>query len=738
MNNYFKLFFRRITKDFRQKQLLPLKLLFFMHSSTVLVLYPYLTIHMRELGINVEEAATMSAVAPVIAVLMPPLAGLIADKIGNFRVLLALFSAIGGASALLLLLVPVGRITITYPDRVVFGMSCSSGNPVSLSLYQQHPCTPNKAPNATQLQLESCGFACHAILQDNQTNSILQARSYGLQIYHLEKNSTHVYTYTLTDEDIHVPEASSETLNHKTLKNNERFLTTIRQLSTNSYYFPTASLFNFSCDVGTNASEIECAFAIRSMFNQFQTKLGRQFSAVVQAVETTTEDEDENRQFYDLLVDKTRNTTCTQHFVQPGQHISITIPIYGENSSEIVKHLDLGSCAPRCLMTTERKAVCSNDNTVIEMDMQVTFWSYLVIRVFVGIVSGTSFAMFEGAVIAILREHKADYGLQRIYATIGGMISSPVSGLLVDFASRGKGYTDFTPIFFLYAALKIVSGVLMLFINLEFKKPAHSVISDVLSVLKKVELLLLFVACLVLGSAWGYIESFLFWLLQDLGGSKSLMGLTITVGGLVGIPLLVLSGPIIKKIGHANVIFIGFAFYAIRLIGYSVIYNPWLCLVFEAMESITFGLSFTAAVTYAAKLSTVTTDTTIQGLLGGLYFAVGKGIGSLIGGYMIKAYGIRSTFQKFAMFTAAFGLVYLAFYHLYMKKRPSAGTDITKKDVEKPPQGFVDVDLNVKAGVREVPAVYEDALANPAFEDTEFNEETPEEKKDDKVTHNAS
>jgi MFS family permease len=116
----------------------------------------------------------------------------------------------------------------------------------------------------------------------------------------------------------------------------------------------------------------------------------------------------------------------------------------------------------------------------------------------------------------------------------------------------------------------------------------------------------------------------LFWLLQDLGGSKSLMGLTITVGGLIGIPLLVLSGPIIKKLGHANVIFIGFAFYAIRLIGYSLIYNPWLCLIFEAMESVTFGLSFTAAVTYAARLSTVTTDTTIQGLLGGLYFAVGQ------------------------------------------------------------------------------------------------------------------
>lgn len=45
------------------------------------------------------------------------------------------------------------------------------------------------------------------------------------------------------------------------------------------------------------------------------------------------------------------------------------------------------------------------------------------------------------------------------------------------------------------------------------------------------------------------------------------MGITITVGGIAGIPLLVLSGPIISKIGHANVLFIGFVFYAVRLCG---------------------------------------------------------------------------------------------------------------------------------------------------------------------------
>ena len=42
------------------------------------------------------------------------------------------------------------------------------------------------------------------------------------------------------------------------------------------------------------------------------------------------------------------------------------------------------------------------------------------------------------------------------------------------------------------------------------------------------------------------------------------------------------------------------------------------------MEGVTSSLSFTAAVTYAAKLSTTSTDTSVQGLLGGLYFGAGK------------------------------------------------------------------------------------------------------------------
>ncbi|GBP83978.1 Major facilitator superfamily domain-containing protein 6-B [Eumeta japonica] len=183
------------------------------------------------------------------------------------------------------------------------------------------------------------------------------------------------------------------------------------------------------------------------------------------------------------------------------------------------------------------------------------------------------------------------------------------------------------------------------------------------------------------GTAWGYIESFLFWLLQDLGASRSLMGITITVGGVAGLPLLVLSGPIISRLGHANVIFIGFVFYAIRLLGYSLIYNPWLCLIFEALESVTSSLSFTAAVTYAARLSSTTTDTSVQGLLGGIYYGVGKGSGSLIGGYLMKQVGTRTTYQIFATATLVTGCIYYLFNRFYLRKRIAMREDdiCTKK-----------------------------------------------------------
>ncbi|KOC65506.1 Major facilitator superfamily domain-containing protein 6-A [Habropoda laboriosa] len=700
-----KSFFRRIIKDFRHKELLPLKMIFFVQASTLYVLYPYLTIHMRELGINVEETAIMSAITPVIAMVMPPLAGMLADRVGNFKILLSLFSLFGGIAAPLLLLVPLGRITVELPDRVVMDLSCAENNNGLLyTMSQNHPCETSLQPKIFT-RIESCGYMCHLdTYNDTEVQSILSSRMYSINRHDTETGANSLFKFSIPQEDM--PQEKEQDLReHRKLKNNENFKTSIRQFSKNEYFFPSNQLYEFSCtpsgfvedfysstlDTTMSKKMYEnrtlCAFKpiVTHKDNVSQAINYHSYKSKLKSLEITDEDREMNRQRY--LAEEMAWTemefqkiTCGNSSLETDR-IVLTLPLFNYSiSSEPYEILNTEDCSKRCIVTAPRQEMCSNTDTVIEYNIRLTFWLYFAVRVFISVIGGTTFAMFEGAVIAILREQKADYGLQRIYGSIGGIISSPLSGLLIDYASYGKGYTDFRPAFYLYAGLKLVSGLLMLAINLEFKSPSTNVVHDVSTVLRNVEAAALFIACFILGTAWGYIESFLFWLIQDLGGSRSLMGITITVGGIAGIPLLVLSGPIISKIGHANVLFIGFVFYAIRLCGYSLIYNPWHTLIFEALESVTLSLSFTAAVTYAAKLSTTTTDSSIQGLLGGVYYGVGKGSGSLIGGYLMKAYGTRPTYRIFAVVTLITGIMYYIFNVAYLKKRPQVeGNDIVKK-----------------------------------------------------------
>ncbi|XP_013135278.1 PREDICTED: uncharacterized protein LOC106100797 [Papilio polytes] len=682
---YIRAFFKRITDDLKLKKLIPLKILFFVHASTLFVLYPYLTIHMRELGINVEETAIMSAVTPVISIVMPPLAGMLADKIGNFRLLLALSSALGGASALLLLAVPVGRITVTYPPATQLLSTCRAGA-LQLRPLPGYPCTPLH-PYAFDVNLTilSCGFVCE--IPDEVTSKEIEAmihtNSYDVRLQSNSHDQRLLYRHTVSPLPMKSKILMKDQSTSRIMTDDPFFNSTVSRLSDNELFFPAPTLYQMQCTQTENNAT--CLFGRKNFLNDLEadneentnTEYRMRISHDVQKSSTEVKDywvnaiSIGNGTKYDADYEGVDSTACEDNFIGDEDVDNVRV----KTGSRL-----LSSCSSACAALTPRKNLCENFQQQIELDPTFTFWAYMAVRVFIGIIGGTAFAMFEGAVIAIIRDQRADYGLQRVYGSIGGMISSPLSGLLIDYASRGKGYTDFRPAFYLYAVLKVLSGALMLSIDLEFKQPAQNLLEDVISVFRNIEIVALFIACFIMGTAWGYIESFLFWLLQDLGASRSLMGITITVGGIAGLPLLVLSGPIINKLGHANVLFIGFVFYAIRLLGYSLIYNPWLCLIFEALESVTSSLSFTAAVTYAARLSSVTTDTSVQGLLGGLYYGVGKGSGSLIGGYLMKFVGTRPTYQIFAIATFLTGCVYYLFNKFYIGKRPfDDSNDICKK-----------------------------------------------------------
>lgn len=54
----------------------------------LVVLFPYMTIHMTTLGMTIEEIAVISGVYPLFTIVSSYTSGVVADKMGNFKVII--------------------------------------------------------------------------------------------------------------------------------------------------------------------------------------------------------------------------------------------------------------------------------------------------------------------------------------------------------------------------------------------------------------------------------------------------------------------------------------------------------------------------------------------------------------------------------------------------------------------------------------------------------------------------
>lgn len=101
------------------------------------------------------------------------------------------------------------------------------------------------------------------------------------------------------------------------------------------------------------------------------------------------------------------------------------------------------TCRPQCIVQTQRKQLCSDDAFVVVFNPKLTFWLYLLLRIFFSILLSGVVVLYEGACLAIIVQYKGDLGLQRMFGIMGTMIFSPISGALIDHFSVDKNIPDF-------------------------------------------------------------------------------------------------------------------------------------------------------------------------------------------------------------------------------------------------------------------------------------------------------
>lgn len=199
------------------------------------------------------------------------------------------------------------------------------------------------------------------------------------------------------------------------------------------------------------------------------------------------------------------------------------------------------------------------------------FWIYFVVRFLATMTMTAGVTMMDPIALMMIEKYGGDFGREKLFSTLGMALFTPITGVLIDHSSKHLGYTDYSAAFYTFDILLIISAVTVFFMPLGTKLPADNIFKDLMNIFKMVNVIVFIIFLFVLGNLWGFIESFLFFYLKDLGAPNSLLGITVTVGTFSSIPFLYGAENITKKIGHVNIIIIAFYAHAARLMGYSFI-----------------------------------------------------------------------------------------------------------------------------------------------------------------------
>ncbi|KRY38436.1 Major facilitator superfamily domain-containing protein 6 [Trichinella spiralis] len=150
-----------------------------------------------------------------------------------------------------------------------------------------------------------------------------------------------------------------------------------------------------------------------------------------------------------------------------------------------------------------------------------------------------------------------------------------------------------------------------------------------------------------MGFGVGLVFCFLFWHLQDIGGSPSLYGLASVINHVSEIGAYFFSFRLINRIGHTKVLYVGLIANVARFLYISWLRDPWWVLPFEFIQGLTHAAVWAAATSYISLATPPQFKSSAQGLLQGLHHGLGRGCGALFGGLIITYTGTQLMFRAY-------------------------------------------------------------------------------------------
>ena len=236
------------------------------------------------------------------------------------------------------------------------------------------------------------------------------------------------------------------------------------------------------------------------------------------------------------------------------------------------------------------------------------FITLLVIVILGEFIASPAPLLADMGTLALLRGQEHEYGHQRLFGSFGWGLGSLITGAAVTYFNHCP-YSDsinYLPSFYVFAAAMFCNLIVSIFFK--FETNPHPVSSpNEPSFLQGLRLF-----CSVKNGSFIFVLfffglshslqlSFLFWFLQDIGGTPLLFTTIVLMNSIGEVIMFFCATYIVAKVGNDAVLYFGLICYGVRFLFYSYVENPWLVLPLEFIQGITYGGVWTASVAYVGQ-----------------------------------------------------------------------------------------------------------------------------------------
>jgi MFS transporter, PPP family, 3-phenylpropionic acid transporter len=242
--------------------------------------------------------------------------------------------------------------------------------------------------------------------------------------------------------------------------------------------------------------------------------------------------------------------------------------------------------------------------------------------------------------LLVLGLHTDRYGHQRIFGSVGFIISTWVMGWVF----KTWGLQWMFPTFFITMALMALG--LIFSPSLRFS-PSSSAPPRLGKLVIQPGWVVFFVSMFFFGIANNGMNDFLGVYIKEIGGGNDLVGMAFSIGAIAELPIMFYSGKLISRFGTRRLLIASFVAYILRLLLYAFMPAAWWVIPISLLNSVSFGLFLIASVVYINQQVPENLKTTGQSLLRSVGY-LSSIVGAPLSGLMFDRLGPSRLFMIYA------------------------------------------------------------------------------------------